>query len=727
MTYLQILNLIKDTALAQPNVNSVVREFIDLNREDAVYSAVVIQDRDGLRDRIQEQDYNTYTWYLGYVDRLCYDESNRDDVFSTGINIINNIVASIRDTWFPEVEVNIVDRFNTFNQRFTASCAGVYVVLAVNVPVSDCVDPAQEKMYDSFSAVLSENGDYHFVPSGRPVDEIDITVDVSGGGEKPEERLIETISSNGSYSYSPSAGAVFSGADITVSVPEKVLKRYKGEEVINNYTGSINLDPSTIGADGFSEVEIEMTMDVSSIYETITSNGEYHREADEKLFNTVDIKVSVPSDRKPESICVETIRENGSSHFTPAAGEVFNDVYISTDVHPSGSYSGVFTSNGVYNIAGEFSGGSVAVSVPQAVLSSYEYQLIIEDDDDAGRDVTIYPSSIGADGFSEVTIVPIINAGMLTTTISSNGGWRFDPDEYNKAYFNYVSLSVDVHPSVSLSKHYYTNGTKTIDGEFSGGTVTISVHPSVSLSRTYASNGVYSITGEFNGGSIAVQVPDGSLPAPDSDEIYYTTYTGQVLDVINTSDFSVNLVSNTYDSTRRFCILKFDGPLTRIGDLAFYDKPQLKTMRLPNSVTVIGGMSFYHSGLIEIQMDGVTSIGSEAFGQCFALLSPVNIPDGCSSLSSYAYSYCTAAHTINVPSSINYIGEGCFLNSANVSIINMYPSVPPVLEYNTGTESYDQFEGLAQNVGIKVPADSYAVYLSASGWSDYASIITSMS
>ena len=57
MTYLQILSLIKHTALAQPNVNSVVREFLDLNREDAKYSAVVIQDRDGNRDRIVEQDY----------------------------------------------------------------------------------------------------------------------------------------------------------------------------------------------------------------------------------------------------------------------------------------------------------------------------------------------------------------------------------------------------------------------------------------------------------------------------------------------------------------------------------------------------------------------------------------------------------------------------------------------------------------------------------------------
>ena len=184
MTYLQILNLIKDTALAQPNVNSVVREFLDLNREDAKYSAIVIQDRDGNRDRIVEQDYVTYTWHLGYVDRLTYDESNRDDIISTGINIINNIVNTIRNTWFPELEVSIVDRINTFDQRFTAQCAGVYVVLAVNAQVSDCIDSESTDLYDTYDAKITANGVYHFVPSGRPVDEINITVDVNGWDQK---------------------------------------------------------------------------------------------------------------------------------------------------------------------------------------------------------------------------------------------------------------------------------------------------------------------------------------------------------------------------------------------------------------------------------------------------------------------------------------------------------------------------------------------------------------
>lgn len=258
MTYLQIINIIKDTALAQPNVNSVVREFLDLNREDAKYSAVVIQDRDGSRDRIVEQDYITYTWHLGYVDRLTYDESNRDDIISTGINIINNIVNTIRNTWFPELEVSIVDRINTFDQRFTAQCAGVYVVLAVNAQVSDCVDSESTDLYDTYDAKITANGVYHFVPSGRPVDEINITVDVAGSG-KEEVSLTDTVTMNGTHSYIPEEDTVYKDVELTVDVhpTERLVQTYTTNGV-KTITGEFN------GG--------EITVDVDTVWGKITGN-----------------------------------------------------------------------------------------------------------------------------------------------------------------------------------------------------------------------------------------------------------------------------------------------------------------------------------------------------------------------------------------------------------------------------------------------------------------------
>ena len=258
MTYLQILNTIKDTALAQPNVNSVVREFLDLNREDAKYSAVVIQDRDGSRDRIVEQDYVTYTWHLGYVDRLTYDESNRDDIISTGINIINNIVNTIRNTWFPELEVSIVDRINTFDQRFTAQCAGVYVVLAVNAQVSDCIDSESTDLYDTYDAKITANGVYHFVPSGRPVDEINITVDVAG---KEEVSLTDTVTMNGIHTYIPEEDTVYKDVELTVDV-------HPTERLVETYTTN---GIKTITGE-FNGGEITVDVDTDTVWGSITGN-----------------------------------------------------------------------------------------------------------------------------------------------------------------------------------------------------------------------------------------------------------------------------------------------------------------------------------------------------------------------------------------------------------------------------------------------------------------------
>ena len=485
MTYLQILNLIKETALAQPNVNTVVREFIDLNREDTKYSAVVIQDRDGTRNRIIEQDYITYTWHLGFVDRLTYDESNRDDIFSTGINVINNIVNSIRNTYFPSLEVRVIDRFNTFNQRFTASCAGVYVVLAIDVQVPECVDGEQADMYDKYEGRFNENGHYHIVPDGRPIDEIDITVDVETA--KPEEHLIETITSNGVHNFWPSTGSVFSDASITVEVPEKEEEDIY-IQIINNGVDTWIPESGKVWKKVMTDVNVHPSVSLS---ETYTSNGVYNINGE---FSGGTVAVSVP-EAKPEDGIEIHIINNGVETWTPESGKVWNRVVTEVDVHPSVSLSETYTSNGVYNINGEFSGGTVAVSVPMPNIY------------DAG---TVSVSENGSYGWSadagtgwnhfgvDVDVHPSTS---LVETITSNGTTSFS-GEWKDA-----TISVDVHPSNTLSRTYTTNGSKTITGEFNGGTVKVNVHPSTSLVETITSNGTTSFSGEWKNADITVAVP----------------------------------------------------------------------------------------------------------------------------------------------------------------------------------------------------------------------------
>lgn len=66
-----------------------------------------------------------------------------------------------------------------------------------------------------------------------------ITSISGGGGSKPEETLVETITSNGSYHYNPTVGSVFSGVDITVSVDSKNLHPANNEIYYRTYTGGV--------------------------------------------------------------------------------------------------------------------------------------------------------------------------------------------------------------------------------------------------------------------------------------------------------------------------------------------------------------------------------------------------------------------------------------------------------------------------------------------------------
>ena len=482
-TYLQIINLIKDTALAQPNVHTVVREFTELNREDTKYSAVVIQDRDGLADRILEQDYITYTWHLGYVDRLTYDASNRDDIFSTGMNVITNIMNSIRDTYFPTLEVRIIDRFNTFNQRFTANCAGVYVVLAIDVPVSGCVDGEQFDIYDKYHTKITENGNYHIVPDGKPFGEVDITVAVSGT-EKPEEVLTETITSNGSYSFLPDQGNVFSKADITVAVS------------------------------GAPKPEV-------SLVESVTSNGDYtYNPAEGVVFNSVAFSVDV----HPSNTLSRTYTTNGTKTIE---GE-FNGGNININVHPSNTLSRTYTTNGTKTIEGEFNGGTISVDV-------HPTEKLMETITSNG---TVSLSGEWKDAEINVSVSEAKTEVSLVESISSNGSYSYTPDP--GSVYNSVALSVDVHPTERMRKTYTSNGIYGELGDFNSATITVDVHPSTSISETYTSNGIYTIAGEFNGGQVAVSVPTPVMSTlsetiSSNGSYSYTAPSGQAYDSVAVS------------------------------------------------------------------------------------------------------------------------------------------------------------------------------------------------
>jgi hypothetical protein len=113
----------------------------------------------------------------------------------------------------------------------------------------------------------------------------------SGGGQKPEEVLTETITTNGSYSYSPSTGNMFSSVNVSVDVvPETET--------------------------------LMQILDANGEYNFVPSGGSF--------YDGAVITVAVP--QKEEVICSETITENGEFHYYAPSGQVFDTVEIDVSV-----------------------------------------------------------------------------------------------------------------------------------------------------------------------------------------------------------------------------------------------------------------------------------------------------------------------------------------------------------------------------------------------------------
>lgn len=121
-------------------------------------------------------------------------------------------------------------------------------------------------------------------------------------------------------------------------------------------------------------------------------------------------------------------------------------------------------------------------------------------------------------------------------------------------------------------------------------------------------------------------------------QILYTSTDGNIVTPYATDVFGANIVSNIYENG--VGTITFDGPVTSIGEKAFYNCSSLKSITIPNSVTSIGSYAFYYCSFTSLTIpDGVMSIGSAAFLDCYRLTSII-IPNSVTSIRYAAFGGC---------------------------------------------------------------------------------------
>ena len=120
-------------------------------------------------------------------------------------------------------------------------------------------------------------------------------------------------------------------------------------------------------------------------------------------------------------------------------------------------------------------------------------------------------------------------------------------------------------------------------------------------------------------------------------------------------------------------------PVTSIGDSAFKNYSNLKSVTIGNSVTSIAKEAFHNcSNLTGIIIpDSVTNIGSYAFKNCSKLTS-VTIGNGITSIGTGVFSSCSNITNISIPDSVTSIGSYAFKDCKCLSNVTMPDSITSI-------------------------------------------------
>ena len=124
--------------------------------------------------------------------------------------------------------------------------------------------------------------------------------------------------------------------------------------------------------------------------------------------------------------------------------------------------------------------------------------------------------------------------------------------------------------------------------------------------------------------------------------------------------------------------------VTSVGKQAFFNCFSLTSVVIPNSVTSIGRDAFGGCDSLKsiVISNGVTSIGEAAFMECDSLNSIV-IPNSVISIEDNAFSGCSSLTSIVIPESVKSIGEGAFSGCSSLTSV-------VVAEGNTVYDSREQ-------------------------------------
>ena len=224
--------------------------------------------------------------------------------------------------------------------------------------------------------------------------------------------------------------------------------------------------------------------------------------------------------------------------------------------------------------------------------------------------------------------------------------------------YTYASANVDVHPSVSLSETYISNGSYNITGEFNGGVITVDIPAPQFVTETLnvSVNGTYNPSEGVNGYSqVVVDVPQ-SVTGFTEKEIT------EEINIVNLNNSASYVRSNAFEGNYTLQTVNLQS-CEKVYNNAFINCQKLYKVTLP-ICSLIGTYAFFGCyALKSIELPECININAYAFQQCYAL-SFVSLTK-CNNIDYGAFDTCNALYDIYLLNNnvVNLTSQDAFYNT----------------------------------------------------------------
>jgi len=143
----------------------------------------------------------------------------------------------------------------------------------------------------------------------------------------------------------------------------------------------------------------------------------------------------------------------------------------------------------------------------------------------------------------------------------------------------------------------------------------------------------------------------------------------------------------------------------------------------PYTVTAIGNGAFYECRDVKtiIIPDGVTSIGYDAFWG--SGITSINIPEGVTNIKTYTFYGCEHLTSVTIPGSVTWIGQGAFEHCDNITSVTVNALIPPSTTENPYITYAQLFDYCYSKATLYVPYSCKAAYEAAKEWKAFKEIV----